>query len=126
MDKELKQLAQHALLESFYKDFCSLVNGYVAKATDFDQQLFETQLQEKANVFSRNERTYNGLFKAMLITRDENNQAVKVHESFSTAFAEPNAKFLRINGFTRFTRVNGEWRYIDEWRCLFEDVRRYF
>ena len=114
MNKELKQLAQHALLDAFYTDFCALVNSYVAKATEFDQQLFEIQLQEKANVFSRNERTYNGLFKAMLITRDENNQAVAVHESFSRAFAEPSAKVLRINGRTQFERTSKGWQYVGD------------
>lgn len=112
MNKELKQLAQHALLDSFYTDFCALVNSYVTKATEFDQQLFEIQLQEKANIFSRNERTYNGIFKVMLITRDENNQAVAIHESFSRAFAEPRAKVLRINGYTKFERINNEWHYM--------------
>lgn len=114
MNKELKQLAQHALLDSFYTDFCALVNSYVAKATEFDQQLFEIQLQEKANVFSRNERTYNGIFKAMLITRDENNQSVVVYESFSKAFAEPNAKILRINGRTKFERISNKWHYLGD------------
>ncbi len=114
MNKELKHLAEHALLDSFYTDFCALVNGYVAKATEFDQQLFEIQLQEKANVFSRNETAHNTNHVVEIHSYKSYGYRGKKHATLFEALKRVDALLISINRRDVFIRENGEWQYIGD------------
>ena len=58
MDDELKSLASLALKNAFYEDFSALVNAYIKAAEGLDDDTFEMQICEAANVFSRDDEMF--------------------------------------------------------------------
>ena len=118
MNKELKQLAEHALLDSFYTDFSALVNRYILIATRLnDQQLFEIQLQEKANVFSRNEQVDNTRLWPTITTLTFSGDTLYKHHTIFSALKQKKACSITINGecfFRRQNLKNSEWRYVGD------------
>ena len=97
----MNELADLALHNAFWRDFSALVNAYIKAGAK------EYELQESANVFSRDEEAVTRFYV------DIQTQDGEIHETILQAFEHPGANRISVQGAKRFERQDGEWYYSD-------------
>lgn len=114
MDEELKALAMLALKNAFYEDFSALVNAYLKAAKGLDDT-FLLQLNETANVFSRDNKAERDCHPNIWTQNGENTFATTGHSAIIEALEFARATEVHLQGRKVFKRGrNGEWYFIDD------------
>lgn len=113
MDEELKQLASLALKNAFYDDFSALVNAYIKAAEGLDDDTFEMQLGETANVFSRDDEMFDGDLHPNIWTGNTSGFTTG-HETLLEALEFDRAAEVHLQGRRVFERRDGEWYFVDD------------
>lgn len=109
VNAEIKQAAEHVLLEAFRYDFSALVNNYLRAAEGLGLECFELRLGEKANVFGR-DITATGESNISIWTQDKAPRGgstgfIKISEALGFAWAFE----VYVRGEKVFERRDGEW-----------------
>lgn len=113
--EELKQLAMLALKNAFHEDFSALVNAYLAVAKGLDAPMFEIQLSEAANVFSRNANYVDmaeGDYYPNIWTQNASGGSDTTgHYTILEALEFDRAIEITLQGRKVFKRRDGEWYF---------------
>lgn len=103
---EIRNLAQHALVSDFWKEFSGLVNKYVAASAGLDEggATFADQLQEKTSVFGRDDQAESDHHLNIYGSYDNAGNSTCGFDTLKEALLEDQMVNIWVGGTKVFTR----------------------
>lgn len=106
MDKELKEVAALALRNAFWRDFSSLVNGYLAASEGLGVEQ-ESMLGDLTSIYGRDNQIQTSVSNCLIWGMGEN--GIIVYNSMIEALNDENIGSIYLRDREVAERRNGDW-----------------